>query len=185
MKTFRLISILFFAIAATIHADDPKAPFTLSIVPTSSGAKGGSICSAKKQPPSFYVVLTNISGHPQPTWETWCSWGYFTISFEFTTSDGKHILVTKRGIDWTKNFPDTFLIPPGEHQVYPIQLDSEWNNLPIFEKASDKPVTLKAVYEVSSTQDITSARQAAKYNVWIGRVESPSYTLILAQDWDR
>ncbi len=52
--------------------------------------------------------------------------GFWTIAFEFIMPDGKHISVTKnRNEGFTKNGPDTFLIPPGESQVYPVRLDTE------------------------------------------------------------
>jgi hypothetical protein len=165
---------LFFAIAATMHADDKKAPFKLSVVPTASGTNQGVISVAKKEPQVFYVVLTNISDQPQPTWETWNSWGFWTISFDLTMPNGKHFLITKnRREGFTVNFPSMFFVAPGEHQVYPIHLDAEWDNRPAFAENGETRVILKAIYEVSPT------KESAKYGVWTGRIESTGYELIL------
>ena len=72
------------------------------------------------------------------------------------------------------NFPSTFLIPPGEHKVYPIRLDKRWNTAGI-PKSTETSVRLKAIYEVSSTPE------ASQYKVWVGRVESSYYEMTLEQ----
>ena len=169
-----LIISIFVAVVTVLHAAEKRMPFTLAIVPSSSRADMRVISTAKKQPHVFYVVLTNVSEQPQPTWETWNSWGFWTISFEFIMPDGKHITVTKnRNEDFTKNGPGTFLIPPGESQVYPIRLDAEWDNRPTFADAGDTPVTIKAIYKVATTAEST------KYKVWTGRIASANYKVIL------
>ena len=127
-----------------------------------------------QKPDEFYVVLTNISDKPQPIWESWNSWGYQTISFEFILGDDQRFLVSKRPQEFTKNFPSIFIVPPGDHYVYLIRLDGEWNITGI-PKSTEMPVVLKAIYAVSTTSE------ASQYNVWIGRVESPSYELTLRQ----
>lgn len=121
-----------------------QPPFLLSVVPGRSG-----ITMAKSNPDEFYVVLTNVSGEPEPVWETWNSWGYQTISFELTTPDGKKSIVSKGPEEFTGNFPSTFLIRPGEHQVYAIRLDKWWETHPALPKRDEMPITLKAVYEVT------------------------------------
>ena len=130
---------------------------------------------AKKKPDEFYVVLTNVSGLPQAVWESWNSWGYQTISFELTTTDGKKFIVSKRPGMFTVNFPSTFLVKPGEHQVYAIRLDEWWETHPTLPKSDEMPITLKAVYEVTPTPEAT------QYKVWTGRVESHSYNFTLRQ----
>ena len=164
----------FLAAVTALHAAEQRMPFTLAIVPTRSRSDLRVISTAEKQPDLFYVVLTNVSGQPQPAWETWNSWGFWTISFEFVMPDGKHIAATKnRNTCFTKNYPATFLIPPGESQVYPIRLDAGWDNRPTFAEAGDTPVTVKAIYEVAPTAEST------KYKVWTGRIESANFKLIL------
>jgi len=154
---------------ATSPAADAKVPFKLAVVPSTSSADARGITIAEKQPNEFYVVLTNVSIEAQPVWATWNSWGYQTISFEFTMADGQKIVVAKRQQGFTMNFPSTFDIPPGEHQVYPIRLDKDWDTGPKLSKLEDATVDLKAIYEVSRTPE------SEEYKVWTGRVESGSY----------
>jgi hypothetical protein len=151
-----------------------KSPFTLSIAPTSSASDSRVITIASQKPDEFYVVLTNISNEPRPVWETWNSWGSRTISFEFTLGNNPPILVARGPEGFTRNFPATFLIPPGEHKVYPIRLDKWWDvgSIP---KATEMLVSVKAVYEVPVTPE------AATYHVWTGRVESVNYKFTLRQ----
>ena len=121
------------------------------------------------KPDDFYVVLRNISKESQAVWEAWNSWGYQTISFELVTTDGKKFAISKRQDDFTTNFPSTFVIEPGEYQVYAIQLDKSWETKPPLPKGDEMPITLKAIYEVFPTPE------AAQFKVWTGRVESRSY----------
>src|SRR5215467_6891522 len=74
----------------------------------------------------FYVLLSNVSKQPQTVWEDWNSWGYQTISFEITTAGGTRYFLSKRRQAFTRNFPSTVLVEPGEHVVYPVQLDQWW-----------------------------------------------------------
>ena len=151
-----------------------KTPFTVTIVPTRSASNSRMITSASEKPHEFYVVLTNVSNESQSAWETWNSWGSRTISFEFTVANNSPILVTRGPEAFTMNFPSTFLIPPGEHKVYPIRLDKWWNTAGI-PKSTETSVRLKAIYEVSSTPE------ASQYKVWVGRVESSYYEMTLEQ----
>ena len=168
-------SLVIIALAAIPSTDTPKGPFSLGVVPSTSHGEGGSITMAHNQPRDFYVVLTNVSKEPQAVWENWNSWGYQTISFEFTTADGTKIAISKRQHGFTRNGPSTFLIQPGEHQVFTIRLDNEWSAHPMLSKAVEMPITLKAIYEVSPTPEVT------QYKVWTGRLESSRYKFILRQ----
>jgi hypothetical protein len=152
-------------------------PFFLSVVPETSHGEpfGSSIEMAHDKARNFYVVLTNVSSQPQAVWEYWNSWGYQTVSFELTTTDGKKSLVSKRQQDFTINYPSTFLIEPSEHQVYAIRLDEWWETHPSLPKTDEMPITLKAIYEVAPTPE------AAQYKVWTGRLESRTYSFKLRQ----
>jgi hypothetical protein len=154
-----------------------KSPFSLSVVPETSHGEGfgSSIEMAHNKPRDFYVVLTNVSSEPQAVWEYWNSWGYQTVSFELTTVDGKKFIVSRQQGYFTRNFPSTFLIEPGEHQVYAIRLDERWETHPLLPKTDEAPITLKAIYEVPPTPE------APQHKVWTGRVESRTYNLKLRQ----
>jgi hypothetical protein len=163
--------------SSKVEAKAQKSPFSLSVVPETSRGDGfgSTIDMAHDKPRDFYVVLTNVSSEPQAVWEDWNSWGYRTISFELTTVDGKKFVVSKRPGIFTVNFPSTFLIEPGEHQVFAIRLDQWWETHPSLPKANQTAITLKAIYEVPPTPE------AAQYKVWTGRLESRSYNLKLRQ----
>jgi hypothetical protein len=145
-------------------------PFALAVVP----GRGG-ITMANHMARDFYVVLTNVSKEPQPVWEDWNSWGYQTISFEFTEADGEKVVVRRRQGNFTRNFPSTFLVQPGEHQVYAVKLDDRWETQGVLPKVDEMQITLKAIYEVTSTPE------SAQYKVWTGRIESHSYNFTLRQ----
>jgi hypothetical protein len=147
-----------------------QPPFSLSIVPGIGG-----ITMAKSNPREFYVVITNVSGQAQSIWQQRNSWGYKAISFQLTTSDGKTFLLSKKDQQFTINFPSTFVIGPGEHQVYPVKLDEQWRTSPQIPQSPEMSVALKAIYEVAPTAE------AKAQNVWIGRVESRRYDFSLRQ----
>ena len=183
---FALCIALMFATACNTQKEAPSSktapnvqelPFSLSVVPTTSFGRqfGSSITMAHNKPRDFYVVVTNVSKEPQAVWEYWNSWGYQAISFELTTTDGKKFVASKRQEVFTVNFPSTFLIEPGEYQVYAIRLDKSWETNPPLPKADEMPITLKAIYQVSPTPEAT------QYKVWTGRIESRSYNLTLRQ----
>ncbi len=153
--------------------DKPHVPttlFSLAIVP---GTRG--ITIAQDKPDEFYVVLTNISKESHAVWESWNSWAYKNISFEFTIPGGRKVVVSEGPKDFTRNFPSTFVIEPGEHQVYAIRLDKWWQTHPSLPKADQIPISVRAIYEVHSTPE------AAQYKVWTGRIESKSYSFTLRQ----
>ena len=79
----------------------------------------------------------------------------------------------KRNEGFTRNLTGTFLVPPGESQVYTVGLDTEWDNRPTFADSGDTSVTVKAIYEVTPTTEST------KYGVWTGCIESSSCKFFL------
>jgi hypothetical protein len=170
-----LLSLVLLAVFGTLRGDTAPVPFSLAVVPSRSIGDGGTISMSHDKPQDFYVVRTNVSGEPQVVWELWNSWGYQTISFELITSNGKKFVLSRGPEAFTKNNPTTFAVQPGEHQVYAIHLDKWWVSNPALPKMDEMPITLKAVYQVSST------REASAHNVWTGRVESHSYHFTFRQ----
>lgn len=175
LQRLTFLSVVLLAFAGTVLSGGPSAPFSLSIVPTNSSGEVGSITVAQPQTSDFYVVLTNVSKNAQPVWEYWNSWGYQTISFELTIAESRKIVFSKRAQGFDKNFPSTFLVQPGEHQVYAIRFDKEWETRPALPKADEMTITLKAIYKVPPTSE------AKQYKVWTGSVESRIYKFTLRQ----
>ena len=184
-----IFSLFVFALVGTPQTNAPSVPFSVSVVPESCY---GEVCyitvghskPANARPPEFYVVLTNNSQQPQPVYEYWNSWGYQTISFQLTTAEGKRYAMSKRPQDFDHNYPSTFLIKPGEHQVFTIRFDDDWETIPTLQWKDKIQVTLKAAYEVSSkdeTYGVSGFPLTAKEKVWKGRIESAAYDITLPQ----
>lgn len=172
-----LVAFVFWGIALHGNNGDsketqkPPSPLLVSIVPAWSASSGRGISMAADTLDTFYVLLTNVSTQAQPVFRTSNSWGYYAVSFELRTTDGRIVTITKRPAVFTKNNPSTFVIPTGEQMVYPIKLDDGWVTgapLPI---ADEEPVdvTVRAMYEVTPTAEST------RQNVWTGRIESTKY----------
>ena len=155
----------------------PATPLLLTIAAGRAGITMAHRTSHDSELPNrdFYVLLSNVSKEPQIVWEDWNSWGYYSISFELTTNDGKKYILSKRDTGFTMNYPSTVVIEPGEHVVYPIHLDEWWETHPSIPKAPELPITLKAKYEISPTPE------SAQYKVWTGHVESHIYNFTFRQ----
>jgi hypothetical protein len=173
MKTL-LLPILLLMLSPLAQSADTRGgrPFTVTVVPAYSSAESRRINIQEKNARPFYVVLTNISVHPQWVFESWNSWGYQAISFEFTVSDGRKTVASKKPQRFTRNFPATFLLSPGEQYIYAIRLDKEWDIRPMPEKGESR-VSLKAIYQISTSPE------AAEKGVWTGRIESKPYNVSL------
>jgi hypothetical protein len=129
----------------------------------------------------FYVVLTNITSEPQRVFESWNMWGYKAITFELLTEDGQRAVVSRKDKDFDKNYPSTFIVPPGEHYVYTIEFTNEdWVVAPNlrFSNAEAVVVHLKAIYQLTPTRESLEAGK----RIWIGRVESKDYTFRLVHE---
>ena len=165
------------AALAHLHGVDPSAqrqsvdaPFSVAIVPGEGG-----VLTMGRNARDFYVVLTNVSDQPQNTWEYWNSWGYRTVSFEITLPNGQKSSVTRAPQDFARNFPSTFAIPPGEHEVFVIRFYKDWQEAPPVPNRVQIPITIKAIYQV------LSSAATVEHNVWTGRIESHSYRFVLYQ----
>ena len=169
MKVAKLALAVLLALTPTqLRSDDATAPFVLHIV-----AKD--ITMSRNKPHVFYVVLTNVLRKPQTTWEYWNSWGYQNVWFEFTLPDGVKGEIRRKDQGFTRNGPSTFVVQPGEHQVYAIQFDERWVTHPAIRKADEMQIKLKAVFEAVPTAE------SNHFHVWTGRVESHSYDFLLRQ----
>jgi hypothetical protein len=53
------------------------------------------------------LILTNVSNEAQGAFETSNSSGYYAVSFELQTADGRTVAITKKLQAFTKNTPTT------------------------------------------------------------------------------
>ena len=159
-----------------------KPPFSITVVPQDSGDHGQWISMRQAgfiKP--FYVVLTNTTSEPQSVFEAWNGWGYKAITFELLTEDCQRVVVSRKDKDFDKNYPSTFIVPPGENYVYTIALTNEdWTAVPSlrFSNVEAVAVHLKAIYQLTPTR---ASRKVGK-RIWIGRVESNDYTFQLVHE---
>lgn len=147
-----------------------EAPFSVAIVPGEGG-----VLTMGHNARDFYVVLTNTSNETQKTWEYWNSLGYQTISFQITMPNGQKSLVMRVPEDFARDFASTFAVPPGEHEVFVIRFDRNWQEDPPIPDRVEIPITIKAIY------DVPSSSATAQHKVWTGHVESHSYQFPLYQ----
>ena len=150
-----------------------ELPFQISLVPEGRSDQGARISWGDDSKRNFYVVLTNTTDKPRRVFNTWNSWGYQAISFEFTLSPETKINVSMKPQRFTKNVPSTFTIPPNGHQVFPITLNEAWDEKPNFGKAGRIMVKMRIVYELSETTE------SKENGVWTGRIESEQYRVVV------
>jgi hypothetical protein len=156
------------SIAVAIPANDWNLPRSVRKLAFNKAPRGGM--------PDFHVVITNVSGDPVHLWEEWCSWGHHNLSLELIGTDGGEVQCTKRKTAWTRNYPDDFLVEPGEHYVIDVYFDSDNWREPAFDKLkadNDGTIGLRAVYQ--SDPDEFSAQ----HHVWTGRLVSEECRVVV------
>jgi hypothetical protein len=133
---------------------------SLDIVPTPRQPQGDSPILFEGD--DFYVVLTNISTKAIPIYEDWSSWGSDSLTLEGVGIDGKVYVLKKLVRFFTRNFPATFIIPPGGHYVFTVHFDKEhWSGL---EQFNQNHLWMKAIF--------SERHSPGRDQVWQGRVES-------------
>lgn len=125
----------------------------------------------------FSVVITNISDKPQKLWKEWCSWGYFSLSFEIE-ENGKIYQVEKAPRSWFRNYPDCWLVYPNESLVIDVRFGSgEWNNFPLPTFQNSKKVKIKAIFE-NEPLDF-ELKGVNCENLWVGKIYSEQAEYII------
>jgi len=163
--------LVVFATSTSSAEENGADPITVHIVPTHFSEEGDRAILLSPSPQHFHVVLTNVTKAPIRLWREWCSWGYFTLSFEMTDQSGKKVSIQKKPKGWNKNYPDWITILPGEHMVFDVTFDeATWQNAPSLEANKPQIARLKAIFEIPENVE------AKERNIWTGRVSSPEYT---------
>jgi hypothetical protein len=144
------------------------AALTVRIVPTDFEEETGRVIAMNRPSQHFYVVATNVSGQSIRLWREWYSWGYFNLTFQVTGQEGGPVEVRKVDREWTRNFPDWEIIPPGGNQVREVTFDpTTWEGLPLPEAHRSRVVRIRAIY------DIQQDEETKRHGIWTGRVSSP------------
>ena len=153
------------------------ADWLLTAVPQTTG-KDGQVLSLSSP---FRVILTNATNHNLTVWKEWCSWGYFNLSFEFASKDGKIVKVAKDpNQTWTKNGPAGFVVLPGCTYTVTVRFlgKKEWTGV----EGLHGVMSMKAIYK-NTNEAFPGAKpnQQIKYpdvlqkridSAWVGQVES-------------
>ena len=115
----------------------------------------------------LYVIIENISDKPQSHFDEWNSWGYGNVTVEWTDAGGRTGTVAKVPGRFTKNYPSTVTLQPGEALVREISFDPQlWQGWP--EIASGTKLQLKVIYQTAPD---------AKVSSWTGKVSSKELTV--------
>ena len=130
-----------------------------------SSSKGAISCF--HHPSQFFVILKNKTKSPKRLFEYWNSWGYQNISFYFYTDKGAHV-INRKEQDFTRNFPSTYEIPPGETMVFPLTFNESWDELSDIPEGESK-VRIQVVYTCNPTFE------AKEEKAWTGIVASKVY----------
>jgi len=165
-RTLIVSLILALTFPHSLRAED----WSLEIVPTDSREEGQTIDTTSP----FYVVLTNTSKHDLIVWKEWCSWGYYCLSFTVTLPDGKEFQIKKYPREWSRNFPDTYIIHPNQHFLWKVNFSSkakEWD-VPS-EVLKQEKVTIQAQFEIPGDFYIKNSK------AWVGKVSSPPIQVML------
>ena len=174
MKKTRLNVICSLSVVAALGRsfgeEKPADALSVRIVPTNFQEKAGRSITLWQPTQHFHVIITNTSGKPLLLWKEWCSWGYYTLSFEVMDENGKKTHVKKMPRPWTKNFPDSITILPGDHMVFEVSFaGATWQNAPLPPKGKSHKIKMKAVFEIVEDE------QSKKHGVWTGKVSSPEF----------
>lgn len=155
--------------SAFVPPPEPPSPLRVSIaIPIHRGMRALPIGPGTR----FHVVVTNTSDKPQRLWREWCSWGYYNLSFVLKDADGRSIPLQKKVRGWTKNYPDWFELPPGEHYVIETQLsDAQWN-MPAKAGEAGK-------WQILALFHVEQDDAAKEHGVWTGRIVSPVQTYVV------
>jgi hypothetical protein len=114
----------------------------------------------------YHVVVSNRSDQPLRLWDDHCSEGEFNLAFEVADDKGLK-LIRRRGQDWSKNFPITLELHPGDQFVSEFSLDPDKWELPWAEsEIGTRRIRMRAIYEIEPTEI------AGKKGIWTGKVAS-------------
>ena len=173
MRLHFLCALAAIMVATALPAS--ASAWLLTAVPQKDG-KGGQILSVSSP---FHVILTNATNHNLVVWQSWCSWGYFNLSFEFKGKDGQIIKVEKdTRVTFTKNGPAEFVVLPGCAYTFAVDLrgsNTEWTNV----QALHGAMTMQAIYKNSNK--VPDAVQKQLKPVWTGQVKSQSIPVMISR----
>lgn len=114
----------------------------------------------------FSLEITNTSQSPVRIWNTSFSYGYYSIYFQVSPSNGKSCSIRRKLARWTVNIPDFHLIQPGDAYIHKLELtDGTWD----LNKCNLDPQT---EIDIAAVLEIIPDEYTDTYGVVTGRYES-------------
>ena len=121
---------------------------------------------------SLHVIITNHSDVPQKLWKDWNTWGYFNLKLVWKLSNKTFSISRKAPQSWDGDFPDFWVLPPGESLVIEIDMASgEWDGFPDL-YGEKYHATLQAFYE--NKADVL----ASEFGIWVGKIASQELEVV-------
>ncbi len=173
------VAMMLLAGALTTANDQPPLPANApSTSPTTQALRirvavpeGGKVLLDKAE--HFSVVIENVSKEAVEIPDEWNSWGYFSLTFEYTTQDGSVVAIKKLPRGWRDNGLTATTIRAGEVLVRDVYCDSKiWEHLPTLPRDAGLGVTLKAIF---AQEDYAHGKDK---HCWTGRIESVPQKII-------
>ena len=114
--------------------------------------------------PRFHLVLSNTGNRVQKIWKTWNTWGYFNITMEWKAGNQTHRIYRKPPKAWDGDFPDYWIVRPGEKLVIEIDMSSgEWEGFPDL-YGETISASLNATYQNKADE------LATDFGIWVGKL---------------
>lgn len=161
----RLLSGLLLMLSAwpTLAQAQAEIPFRMELIVPVANPTGERLLQIDRYP-RFHVLITNVSAREQRLWKDWNSWGYFNLYIQMQTAESTIRITRRRPGIWNGDFPDFWVIPPGESVILEIDMSAaQWNGLPDLYGETLR-ATLTAVYE--NKPDVL----ATEFGVWTGKL---------------
>lgn len=166
MKKYLLLPLLLF-VCLNIQAQDLTMELIVPI-----GNPAGERVIVLDRYPRFHIVMKNVSGEVKRLWKDWNTWGFFNLNLTWKTGDQVHQIRKKTPSAWDGDFPDFWVIPPGESLILEVDMSTGiWEGIPDLygEKIE---ATLHATYENKPDG------LARKFGIWVGKVESQEIEVV-------
>ena len=99
------------------------------------------------------VIIKNNTDTVASFYEDWNAWGYFNLSFQVRSRSGIDTL-TKRIVDFNRNFPSYKVLFPGDSMVLTYNLPYQFHNSKfqsLLPKNMKELLSIKAIYQLDSS----------------------------------
>ena len=171
LKVFVFILLIGNIFPSVAYTQASVEPFKIELIVPVSNPQGQREIALDRYP-RLHLVLSNTSNQVQKIWKTWNTWGYFNITLEWTAGNQTHRIYRKAPKAWDGDFPDYWIIRPGEKLILEIDMSSgEWEGFPDLYGESISAM-LKASYQ-NKSDDL-----ASDFGIWVGKLTTPAIPVV-------